>query len=111
MSENRFYANNSNTKWLSIGVVPATKILNDDARGFFIEAFLCGDKNSPVPLGGASGLAALFHTIRQLPGFRHFPVVQTTVEPSDNITIETCDFSEEVCIILTPTTTKNVIHF
>lgn len=96
MNETRFFANNSNAKWLSIGMVPATKILNDDARGFYFESYLCGDKNSPVPLGGITGLASLFMTIRQLPGFKQFPVVPTDVEASDNITIEQSNFSEEV---------------
>lgn len=102
MGETRFYGNNSNTKWLSVGVVPATKILNDEARGFYMEAFLCGDKSAPLPLGGINGIASLFHTIRQLPGFKQFPVVQTVVEPSDNITIESCNFAEEVCITMNP---------
>lgn len=96
MSEMRFYTNNSNSKWISIGVIPSTTILNDDAKGFFMEAYLCGEKVAPLPLGGLHGLAALFNTIRQLPNFQQYPVGIVSVEPSDNITLETCKFSEDV---------------
>lgn len=98
MEEVRFYANNSNTKWLSVGIVPATKILNDTARGFHLEAYLCGDKNAPVPLGGIAGLAGLYDTIRQLPPFKQYPALNTHVEASDNITISSCEFAEDVSI-------------
>lgn len=109
MGEVRFYGNNSNTKWLSIGVVPATKILNDAARGFYLEAYLCGDKNAPVPLGGISGIAALYDTIRQLPAFKQYPVLNSGVEPSDNITISSCDFSEEVILSYTDQSSASFI--
>lgn len=96
LNEHRFFANNSNSKWLSLGIVPATKILNDEARGFYMEAFLCGDKCMPMPVGGVVGLATLFDTIKKLPGFGRFPVVEKEVEPADNIQIETCNFNENV---------------
>lgn len=97
MRETRFFANKSNAKWLSLGIVPATKILNDAARGFFFEAYLCGDKCIPMPLGGISGLAGLFDTIRQLPTFQHHSKLNNNIEASDNITISSCEFSEDVC--------------
>lgn len=55
MKERRFFLNNSNTKYLAIGIIPASKILSGDAPGFHIEAFICGEKCSPLPLGGIKG--------------------------------------------------------
>lgn len=97
LGEVRFFCNNSNAKWLSLGVVPATKLLNEDAPGFYFEAFLCGDKNGTLPLGGISGLNALFSVIREIPKFSVLPNLQASNgEISEKITISTVNFAEDV---------------
>lgn len=101
VAEQRFFCNNSNSKWLTMGVIPATKLLGDDAPGFYFETFLGGDKNVSLPLGGISGLNALFSVIREIPKFSMLPKFVTSNlndEISDKITISTVNFAEDVSL-------------
>lgn len=101
VGEQRFFYNNSSSKWLSVGIIPATKLLGDDAPGFYFEAFLGGDKNGLLPLGGVSGLNALFAVIREIPKFSILPkFVANNIndEISEKITISTVNFAEDVSI-------------
>lgn len=68
LCEKRFYLSNSNSKWLSIGVVPTTKILDETAPGFTMDVFLGGEKGT-ISLGGIEGAAALFKAFRSMPQF------------------------------------------
>lgn len=79
-----------------MGIVPATKILDQNADGFHLEVFLCGEKSSPLPLGGISGMAALFTTIRDIPEFSKVPRIASNIEPTNNILISTCGFADDV---------------
>lgn len=97
IGEKRFFLNNSNTKYIQIGIVPATKFLNPEAPGFYMEAYLCGDKSAPLPLGGAKGLATLFNTIRDIPEFSRIPrCTSYDLQPGENILITTTTFSRDV---------------
>lgn len=98
LSERRIYINNSNSKWISIGLVPASKFHNDANEGFYTEACLCGDKSPAVPLGGFGGIAALFATIRRLPDFSQVKPVGNGFESTDNIRITTTDMDGNVSI-------------
>lgn len=83
---------------MSVGVVPASKILDESAPGFHFEAFLCGDNAASLPLGGIEGLAALFHTIREIPAFSRVPTFNHGIEHEHNITISTVAFANDVSI-------------
>lgn len=98
LQEKRFFVNNSASKWISVGLLPKAVIFG--AKGFQLEIFLCGEKSSPLPLSGLPGLLSLFSTIRRIPAFSQVAVPDTRVEiqPSDNITISTVDFADDVCI-------------
>lgn len=97
LNEKRFFLNNSNGKFLSFGIVPATKILDAEADGFHFEVFLCGEKSSPIPLGGLNGLAALFDAIREVPAFSRVPSSKHGVKGSENIVLSTgFDFAKNV---------------
>lgn len=96
LCEQRFFLNNSNSKWLTMGIIPSTKILDKEAPGFHFEAILCGENKPSLPLGGIEGLASLFATIRQLPEFGNVLPSTHGISPSDNITFSTVDFAEEV---------------
>lgn len=97
LSEKRIYCNNSNSKYLSIGIVPASKILNENACGFYVEAYIGGEKTSPLPLGSIAGLASLFSTIKQIPQFNRVSGgVASNIEADTNIIISTVDFAEDV---------------
>lgn len=101
VAEQRFFCNNSSSKWLTMGIIPATKLLGDDAPGFYFEAFLGGDKNGLLPLGGISGLNALFAVIREIPKFSILPKFVTNNfndEISEKITISTVNFAEDVSL-------------
>lgn len=83
-----------------MGVVPATKILDENAQGFFLEVFLCGEKSMPLPLGGIKGMAGLFATIREIPEFSKVPVIPSSIEQTKNILISTVDFADDVSSFL-----------
>lgn len=83
-----------------MGIVPATKILGEEAPGFYFEVFITGDKCAPLPLGGLKGLSTLFSTIRDIPEFSKIPPITTTVQPGENILISTVGFAKDVSIFL-----------
>lgn len=97
LDEKRFYLNSSNSKYISMGVVPASKILGPEAPGFHFEAFLAGDKCAPVPLGGIQGMATLFSIIRQIPAFACIPTIDHGLEVGEHIEISTVEFAKNVC--------------
>lgn len=96
LEERRFYLNNSNTKYISMGIVPSTKILSPEAPGFVFEAFLAGEKAAPLPLGGIEGLATLFATIREIPAFSRMPAIDHEVKNGEHIEISTVEFAKNV---------------
>lgn len=101
-AEKRFYCNKSNSKWITVGIVPATKMLDEEAPGFYFEALFCGEGKPPMPLGGIEGLASLFCTMRQMPPFQHAPLPRARMQLNRiNISISTGfkdDVSNLVCV-------------
>lgn len=101
LMERRYYLNNSNSKYISMGIVPATKMLDSDARGFHFEAVLAGEKSFPLPLGGLEGMSSLFRAIREIPAFSRVLPTMHGIAPSENIEISTgFDFAKNVCCII-----------
>lgn len=96
LKETRFYLNNSNAKFLSMGIVPATKILDPDAQGFYFEAYLGGQNCSSMPLGGIQGLATLFSTVREIPAFSKMTACNHGIEIGENIEISTVTYARDV---------------
>lgn len=97
--ERRFFLNSSNSKSVTMAIVPATKILNDEAPGFYLEVYLTGEKCVPLALGGKKGLVTLLSTIREIPEFSKIPQVVSSIEPGTNIVISTVEWGKDVCII------------
>lgn len=84
-----------------MGVVPATKLLAADAPGFYFEAMLCGEKSSPLPIGGIQGMAALFAAIRDIPIFSRVNPSKHGIEGSENIEISTgFEFAKNVRLLI-----------
>lgn len=79
-----------------MGIVPATKILDESAPGFYLNVQLGGEKCAALPLDGIEGLAALFSTIREIPVFSKIQPINHNVEIAQNITIATVDFADDV---------------
>lgn len=96
LEEKRFYLNNSNSKYISMGIVPATKILSPDAPGFYFEVFLGGDKCASMPLGGLNGLITLLSTIEEIPVFSKMSMLDHGIERGENIEISTVEFANNV---------------
>lgn len=69
--EKRFFLNGSNTKWISIGITPASKILAAEASGFHIDIFMSGAKMAPMSLCGIDGLMTLCQSLRALDEFKY----------------------------------------
>lgn len=66
----RIYLNNSNTKWLDIGVKPSSNHFGN-ISGFTTEVFLDGDKCTRLALGGLIGFKQLVRQIRGTDEFKH----------------------------------------
>lgn len=97
LGEKRFYLSNSNSKWLSLGITPATKILDETADGFKTEIFLCGEKGS-ISLGGIDGAATLFKAFRSMPQFAPMYTSQKYEfgACAENIFVSKVNFGNEV---------------
>lgn len=66
--------NNSNTKWVTIGIKPSTKIISSDATGFYAEIAIDGKNMSCVTLDGLDGFSSLCAIIRTHDDFKYaFP--------------------------------------
>lgn len=111
LDEKKFYLSNSNSKWLSLGITPTTKILDETAEGFQTEVFLCGEKGN-ISLGGVDGAAALFKAFRAMPQFA--PMYTNQIFDfmgivAENIVVTKANFGNEViekyfsCIIIQST--------
>lgn len=60
-----FYLNKSNSKWLSIGIVPASKLFSNNLPGFYCDVALNGTQMPmPVFLGGIDGFLSLCKSLR-----------------------------------------------
>lgn len=66
----RIYLNNSNTKWLDIGVKPCSNQAGKIVT-FATEVYLDGDKCSRLALGGIVGFRQLVRQIRGTDEFKH----------------------------------------
>lgn len=56
--------NNSNSKWINIGITCTPRNIFPDSGGFKVEAQLCGDRGSPLIIGNAAAMKSLFMMIR-----------------------------------------------
>lgn len=113
LCEKRFYLSNSNSKWLSVGVTPSTKILDEDARGFQTEIFLCGEKGN-ISLGGIDGAAALFKTFRAMAHFAPMYTAQRfdIMGPvADYIVVTKANFGNEVFLKKKQCSAFDLWHF
>lgn len=63
--EKLYYLNASNTKYVRIGIKPATRLFNNDFQGFFVEATIDGKNMRPMALNGLDGFLNLCRTLRQ----------------------------------------------
>lgn len=101
MMERRFYLNASNTKWISIGVKPATKMLAPDAPGFYAEIIMNGQKMSPVCLGGIDGFLTLCQVTRNSNSFKYtYPGTgsdYTQIKHRPQIGITESNFNGRIC--------------
>lgn len=68
--EKRYFLNNSNTKWISIGIVPAAKLISPSAPGFYAEIAICGNKMKPLYLNGLDGFLTICSAVRSLDDFK-----------------------------------------
>lgn len=60
-----YFLNKSNSKWLSIGIVPASKLFDAKLPGFYCEVALNGTQMPmPVFLGGIDGFLSLCKSLR-----------------------------------------------
>lgn len=94
--EKRFYINNSNTKYVSVGIKPSTKFLSPNAFGFYAEIMIGGGQMTPICVGGLDGFGTLCNAFRSIDEFKF-------VYPNS-----ACDYSdvEFTPINLTKTTFK-----
>lgn len=64
-AETKVYLNNSNCKWIAIGVSPNQRE-GGPIKKFETELFLGGDKSASVPIGGVVGFLQLVRQLRTI---------------------------------------------
>ena len=69
-NQSRIYLNNSNSKWLDIGVQPTSYQFDGVIDEFTTEIFLGGEKCNRLALGGIVGFRQLIRQIRQIDEFK-----------------------------------------
>lgn len=62
--EKNFYLNNSNSKYVTIGIKPATKLHNKSNIGFYVDVNIGGKTMKPMSLGGIDGFLNLCQSLR-----------------------------------------------
>lgn len=62
--EKFFYLNSSNAKYIAIGIVPSSKLVNDNSCGFYVDVILAGGKMKPMSIGGMNGFLNLCQSLR-----------------------------------------------
>lgn len=69
-SETKVYLNNTNCKWISIGVTPNQRE-NGPIKGFETELLLGGDKCPSLAMGGIVGFLQLVRQLRNVGYWQH----------------------------------------
>lgn len=85
LNETRLFINNSSTKWISIGVVPSAKIIEEP--GFKVDVQIGGDKMKPMSLGGLDGYLTLIHNLSEIPELEYIAgtLSETIPKPSKDL--------------------------
>lgn len=99
LCERRFFINNSNSKWISIGISPSTPLLDEASSGFIVDVYLGGEKGAPISLGGIEGAAGLFDAIRAIPQFSNMysgKKAKYCGHKSQNISVSKANFGTDV---------------
>lgn len=61
-----------NSKWISIGVDCSPKAAFQSSDGFTLNAYLCGDKHSPMKIGGVTEILIFFRALRSNPELERY---------------------------------------
>lgn len=59
LMEKRLFLNQSNTKWVALGIKPESKLLGEEATGFQFDIAIGGSKMPLMSLGGSNGFLNL----------------------------------------------------
>lgn len=62
--EKRYYLNQSNSKYITIGICPASKLFNKDNCGFYVDIGIGGNNMKTMSLGGTDGFLNLCQSLR-----------------------------------------------
>lgn len=65
-SETKVYLNNSNTKWLTVGVTPNSREKAGSIKNFYTELYIGGSNCQTLPLGGITGFKRLVRQLREI---------------------------------------------
>lgn len=73
--EKRYYLNDSNCKFISVGIIPASRLLSNEASGFYVDVRIASSGYStPFILGSLDGFLTCFQIIRTFDEFKtHSP--------------------------------------
>lgn len=64
LMEKNFYLNQSNSKYITIGIKPASKLHNNTNMGFYVDVNIGGKTMKPMSLGGIDGFLNLCQSLR-----------------------------------------------
>lgn len=89
--EKRYFLNNSNSKWIAIGLKP---ISNVASIGFYTDIVIGGAKMSAVSLNGADGFATICSILRSMEEFKFaFPA---TAKCYDEINVTPVNITKKI---------------
>lgn len=64
LCEKRYYLNGSSSKYIVVGINPATKMLSRESCGFYVEVGINGNNMKPMFLSGIDGFLNLCKSLR-----------------------------------------------
>ncbi|XP_055326459.1 uncharacterized protein LOC129580248 [Sitodiplosis mosellana] len=65
----RYFLTSGNSKWITIGIQPQSKLLSSEASGFYVDILIDGNKGS-MCLNGITGFKKVCRALRQFEEFR-----------------------------------------
>lgn len=93
INEERFFLNKSNSKWVSVGVLPGYGPLN--GQSFTIEIKISGDTGG-VSLN-VNGLKSILKMLKSISYFSKYPIIEDTAEMERGILISEIQIGSSPC--------------
>lgn len=82
-SETKIYLNNSNSKWVSVGVTPSSREKAGPIKNFYTELYIGGINCQSLSLGGITGFKKFVRQLREIGYWRHMFLEVSIIKNAD----------------------------